>query len=190
VRSSPVRPKRGDRSAHPTDRDDTSAEPVRATVLQARLAPCPTACGRRFSAAPSKRTVASALRAVGLENERRFCRYHRVLSRAVWSSREVSRVLLVLLVETFVHVSAWALRHSGIGRSRPSSEPPQHCWGCFRWSRCLLTSTWRRTLIVPGKRLGSTNPIPPSPTLWRRCAGSYGRRNRRLFAGHRGRSTR
>jgi hypothetical protein len=27
--------------------------------------------------APGKRTVASALRAVGLDNERRFCRYHR-----------------------------------------------------------------------------------------------------------------
>ena len=52
--------------------------------------------------APGKRTVASALRAVGLDNERRFCRYHRVLSRASWSSREASRVLLGLLVETFV----------------------------------------------------------------------------------------
>jgi DDE superfamily endonuclease len=42
--------------------------------------------------APGKRTVASALRAVGLEEERRFCRYHRVLSRATWSSREASPV--------------------------------------------------------------------------------------------------
>ena len=52
--------------------------------------------------APGKRTVASALRAAGLEGERRFCRYHRVLNRAVWSSREASRVLLGLLVEAFV----------------------------------------------------------------------------------------
>ena len=52
--------------------------------------------------APGKRTVASALRAVGLQDERRFCRYHRVLSRAVWSSREASRVLLGLLVEAFM----------------------------------------------------------------------------------------
>ena len=52
--------------------------------------------------APGKRTVASALRAVGLDQEKRFCRYHRVLSRAVWSSREASRVLLRLLVEAFV----------------------------------------------------------------------------------------
>jgi hypothetical protein len=36
--------------------------------------------------APGKRTVASALRAMGLEQERRFCRYHRVLSRASWSA--------------------------------------------------------------------------------------------------------
>jgi len=46
--------------------------------------------------------VASALRAAGLEDERRFCSYHRVLNRAVWSSREASRVLLGLLVEAFV----------------------------------------------------------------------------------------
>ena len=52
--------------------------------------------------APGKRTIASALRAMGLEEERRFCRYHRVLSRATWSSREASRLLLGLLVEAFV----------------------------------------------------------------------------------------
>src|SRR5215204_1312368 len=52
--------------------------------------------------APGKRTVASALRAMGLEGERHFCRYHRVLSRATWSSREASRLLLGLLVEAFV----------------------------------------------------------------------------------------
>ena len=52
--------------------------------------------------APGKRTVACALRAMGLENERRFCRYHRVLSRANWSGREASRILLGLLVKIFV----------------------------------------------------------------------------------------
>ena len=52
--------------------------------------------------APGKTTIASALRAMGLEEERRFCRYHRVLSRATWSSREASRLLLGLLVEAFV----------------------------------------------------------------------------------------
>lgn len=52
--------------------------------------------------APGKRTVSSALRATGLDREKSFHRYHRVLSRAVWSSQEASRVLLRLLVEAFV----------------------------------------------------------------------------------------
>ena len=52
--------------------------------------------------APGRRTVGSALRAVGLDREKRFHRYHRVLSRAAWSSREASCVLLRLLVEAFV----------------------------------------------------------------------------------------
>jgi DDE superfamily endonuclease len=52
--------------------------------------------------ASGNRTVASALRAVGLDKEKRFCHYHRVLSRASWSTREASRLLLGLLVEAFV----------------------------------------------------------------------------------------
>ena len=36
--------------------------------------------------APGRRTVSSALRARGLDQEKRFHRYHRVLSRASWSS--------------------------------------------------------------------------------------------------------
>jgi hypothetical protein len=44
--------------------------------------------------APGRRTVSSALRAMGLDRERRFHRYHRVLSRASWSSLKASRVLL------------------------------------------------------------------------------------------------
>jgi hypothetical protein len=52
--------------------------------------------------APGKRTVSSALHAMGLSQEKRFHRYHRVLSRASWSSREVGRVLLGLLVEMFM----------------------------------------------------------------------------------------
>ncbi|CAA9390155.1 MAG: hypothetical protein AVDCRST_MAG01-01-464 [uncultured Rubrobacteraceae bacterium] len=52
--------------------------------------------------APGARTVSSALRATGLDREKRFHRYHRVLSRASWSGLKVSRVLLGLLVEAFV----------------------------------------------------------------------------------------
>jgi len=52
--------------------------------------------------APGKRTVTSALRVMGLSDDQHFENYHRVLSRAVWSSRELSRILLMLLVNTFV----------------------------------------------------------------------------------------
>src|SRR5215204_4309749 len=52
--------------------------------------------------APGCRTVSSALRAMGLDQHKRFHRYHRVLSRARWSSREVGRVLVGLLVGAFV----------------------------------------------------------------------------------------
>ena len=51
---------------------------------------------------PGARTVSSALRAMGLDRQKRFHRYHRVLSRARWSGREASRILLGLLLETFV----------------------------------------------------------------------------------------
>jgi hypothetical protein len=52
--------------------------------------------------APGRRTVSSALRAMGLGQHKRFHRYHRVLSHASWSSVKASRVLLGLLVEMFV----------------------------------------------------------------------------------------
>lgn len=51
--------------------------------------------------APGKRTVTAVLRVMGLSDEQHFQNYHRVLSRAIWSSLEVSHVLLMLLVNTF-----------------------------------------------------------------------------------------
>jgi len=52
--------------------------------------------------APGKRTVGAALRIMGLGQIEQYQRYHRVLNRAVWSSREASRVLLGLLVKAFL----------------------------------------------------------------------------------------
>jgi hypothetical protein len=52
--------------------------------------------------APGKRTVSSALRAMGLGQQKCFHRYHRVLSHASWSSVKASRILLRSLVEVFV----------------------------------------------------------------------------------------
>jgi hypothetical protein len=48
---------------------------------------------------PGARTVASVL---GLADDVHFVNFHRVLSRAAWSPRTAARVLLGLLVRTFV----------------------------------------------------------------------------------------
>lgn len=52
--------------------------------------------------APAKRTLSGALRVMGLGQTKQFQRYHRVLNRATWSGRKASRVVLGLVVRTFV----------------------------------------------------------------------------------------
>ncbi len=52
--------------------------------------------------APRSRTVTNALRVMGLSREKHFQAYHRVLSRAVWSSLRGSRMLLELLRKAFI----------------------------------------------------------------------------------------
>ena len=52
--------------------------------------------------APGRRTVAACLRVLGLQADRPFQNYHRVLNRACWSSRALSRILLTLLLRAFV----------------------------------------------------------------------------------------
>jgi DDE superfamily endonuclease len=51
---------------------------------------------------PGRRTVAAALRVVGLERAMDFTNYHRVLNRNRWSSRWVARCLLSVLVNNLV----------------------------------------------------------------------------------------
>ena len=53
---------------------------------------------------PSKRTVTAALRVMGLNQERHFQNYHRVLTRAVWSNLVLSLALLRLLLNTFLPI--------------------------------------------------------------------------------------
>jgi len=50
---------------------------------------------------PGQRTVTAVLRIIGLSTEKHFQNYHRVLNRAVWSSLELSRMLLEMLISTF-----------------------------------------------------------------------------------------
>jgi hypothetical protein len=48
--------------------------------------------------APGRRTVAAALRAMGLADSQHFTNYHRVLNRACWSTWALSRLLLGLII--------------------------------------------------------------------------------------------
>jgi len=52
--------------------------------------------------APAQRTVASALRVMGLSDDPHFQNYHRVLNRDRWSPREAARRLLLLVIDTMV----------------------------------------------------------------------------------------
>jgi hypothetical protein len=53
-----------------------------------------------------KRTVTAALRIMGLSDEKHFINYHRVLSRATWSSLALSRILLGLLILLLLSANA------------------------------------------------------------------------------------
>ena len=56
--------------------------------------------------APGTRTVTAVLRVMGLSGDAQFQNYHRVLSRATWSSRALSCLLLRALVAAFVPAGA------------------------------------------------------------------------------------
>ncbi|MDO9130774.1 MAG: transposase [Anaerolineales bacterium] len=51
---------------------------------------------------PGRRTVAAALRMVGLADDEHFINYHRVLNRDRWSPWVLSKLLLTLIIETFL----------------------------------------------------------------------------------------
>src|SRR5437016_13561554 len=56
--------------------------------------------------ARGRRTVTAALKQMGLHDEPDFSLFHQVLNRACWSSLTVSRLLLQVLVSTFVQAQA------------------------------------------------------------------------------------
>jgi hypothetical protein len=55
---------------------------------------------------PGQRTVTAILRVMGLHTDTRFQNYHRVLNRANWSSRALSRILLDMVLRAFVPADA------------------------------------------------------------------------------------
>src|SRR4029077_11622903 len=51
---------------------------------------------------PGRRTVSAALRILGRERDPCFGTFHRILSRAAWSSRAAASRLLLLLISSFL----------------------------------------------------------------------------------------
>lgn len=51
---------------------------------------------------PGSRTICNVLRSIGLQWERNFPKYHRVLSQDKWSAFQLSSVLLKLVVDAFI----------------------------------------------------------------------------------------
>jgi DDE superfamily endonuclease len=115
--------------------------------------------------APGRRTVTTILRVLGLSHERQFQRYHRVLNRVKWSGLLVSRILVTLLVATFLVAgvplllvadetierrSGEKIRAKGVFRDavRSSKKHVVHCFG-LRWLSMML--------LVP---------VPWSERLW------------------------
>ena len=103
--------------------------------------------------ARGKRTVTSALRAVGLAQERHFTNYHRVLNRAVWHCCFAAKILVGLLVallppgsglqilvdETIERRNGSKIKTKGVFRDavRSSRNKVVYCYG-LRWVALML----------------------------------------------------
>jgi hypothetical protein len=104
--------------------------------------------------APGRRTVTAILRVLGLCQDRQFQRYHRVLNRVKWSGLLISRILVTLLVATFLAASVPLIiaadetierrsgdkiRARGVFRDpvRSSKKHVIHCFG-LRWISMML----------------------------------------------------
>lgn len=79
---------------------------------------------------PGKRTVTSCLRAVGLQKDKQFQNYHRVLNRVGWSSLEVSQRLFALLMKIVVKDQVLVLGADETLERRRGVKIPH--LGCFR----------------------------------------------------------
>ena len=140
--------------------------------------------------APGRRTVANVLRVLGLSGERHFVNYHRVLSRAVWSPRAAARVLLHLLVSTFVpqgpivlgiddtrRAPPWCARIAARGIYRDpvrSSHSPFVKASGLRWLSLMLLAP------IPWARRAWALPVLTALAPSERYDSERGRRHKRL----------
>lgn len=132
---------------------------------------------------PGKRTVTAVLTVMGLKDEGQFQNYHRVLNRAKWSPFQVSRILLRLLIETFLPADGtvvlgadetmerrWGakIEDKSIFRDgKRSSKHYMHFTPALRWVSMMLcvTPAWSSrawalpflTVLAPGPKTNAAN---------------------------------
>ena len=108
-----------------------------------------------------RRTVAAALRTMGLADDARFGTYHRVLNRARWSPLRLSRLLLGLLVATCLAPGAPLVLL--VDETLERRRGRRLAWK--GWFRDPVRSTARKPVTSPGVRWLCVAVLVPLP--WR-----------------------
>ena len=108
--------------------------------------------------APGKRTVTSILQVMGQKDDAQFQNYHRVLNRARWSSLAVGRVLLEMLIKTFMSTGPIVLG---------ADETLERRWGPKIQARSIFRDSKRSSHyypnFTPGLRWLSMMMLVPLP---------------------------
>ena len=131
---------------------------------------------------PGKRTVTSALRIMGLSQEKKFTNYHRVLNRAVWSTRQGAKILLGMIIvfipanrpliiavdETTERRKGKKIKYKGCYRDavRSTKKKVVHCFG-LKWicMTIIVPLPWTKrswalpylTVLAPSKKSNKAN---------------------------------
>ena len=137
--------------------------------------------------ARGRRTVAAALRQMGLADASDFSKYHQVFNRAVWSPLQRPRTVadpvgVVPRSSTVGRSRRRSRKHGRSGESRrngsgpigPSNGRLPACSDSIRWSPCAGKPCSRSNRSRSAPRRGIPRPKPPSPTCWRRSADTVG----------------
>ena len=116
---------------------------------------------------PGRRTVAAALRVMGLEDSPDFGKYHRVLNRARWQPLRLSRLLLGLIM--------WLCLPAGVALTWAVDETLERRWGrqikSKGFFRDPIRSTKKKGVHRPGLRwlcLSILVTVPWSRRPWAR----------------------
>jgi hypothetical protein len=114
---------------------------------------------------PGARTVTAVVRVMGRGAEAQFQNYHRVLNRATWSSRALSRILLRLLIAAFVPTGAPVVlgRDDHIERRRGATIAAK---GIYRDAVRSSTSFFVKTSGLRWVSLMVLAPIPWAQRVW------------------------